>query len=265
MPAARPSLIITTYNRPETLVKVFAGIVLQTRPPSEVIVADDGSEAPTRELVESWARTQPFPVRHVWHPNEGFRRTVILNRAVAESQGDYLIFTDGDCVPHRRFIADHQELAESGCWVQGRRCFVEERWVPAFEAGRTPVLLWMLTGRITGAAKGLRLPVPLERRDTELHGILGCNLAVWREDFVSVNGFDEEICGWGGEDSDLGTRLYHLGRKRKLVHGRAVLFHLNHPAASRDHYANSLARLAETQRSGRIRSVRGLDQHGVNR
>lgn len=258
----RVSLIISTYNRLETLVQVLEGVARQSVAPHEVLIADDGSLPPTRAKVESWARQQPFPVRHVWHPDDGFRKTIILNQAVAEATGDYLVFTDGDCVPHRRFIEDHGALAEAGFWVQARRCFVREKWVSTFPAARPPILRWMLMGRITGIAKGIRLPWPLVRRDTAQRGIIGCNLATWRADVEAVNGFDEEYSGWGiGEDSDLGTRLYHLGRRRKLVHAQAIVFHLDHPPAPRGHVTESLARLNETIRSGRIRCGRGLNLH----
>ncbi len=258
----RLSLIVSTYNRPEVLSQVMAGVANQSMRPHEVLIADDGSGSPTRERIHSWARRQPFPVRHVWHPDEGFRKTIILNQAVAESTGDYLVFTDGDCVPHRRFLEDHARLAEPGYWVQARRCFVQETWVTAFDGVRTPVFQWMLRGRITGAAKGIRLPIPLVRRDTAQRGIIGCNLAAWREDVVAVNGFDEDYSGWGiGEDSDLGSRLYHLGRRRKFVYGRAITYHLNHPPAPRGHVEGSLARLGETLRSRRIRCDHGLNRH----
>jgi glycosyltransferase involved in cell wall biosynthesis len=262
MPAERISLIVSTYNRPDTLAKVLEGVARQSVKPHEILVADDGSGTPTRTLVESWIQSGRFPLRHVWHPDDGFRKTIILNQAVAVASGDYLVFTDGDCVPHARFVEDHAALAEPGFWVQGRRCFVTERWVSAFDPASTPILRWMLSGRITGGTKGLRLPMPWIRRDTAQRGIIGCNLAAWRDDVVSINGFDEAYSGWGiGEDSDLGTRLYHLGRRRKFVYGRAIVYHLNHPAAPRDHVDDSLARLDETLRTGRIRCVRGLNRH----
>lgn len=120
----------------------------------------------------------------------------------------------------------------------------------------------MLTGKIIGAAKGVRWPVPIIRRDTKQRGIIGCNMAFWRDDLVAVNGFDEDYTGWGtGEDSDIGTRLYHLGRQRKFVYGRAIVFHLNHPPAPRGHHAASVERLAETIASRKIRCEHGLDRH----
>jgi len=261
-PAVSVSLVISTFNQPQALAKAFDGLRRQTRPPEEILVSDDGSDEPTRELVRSFSQTSPVPVRHIWHSHDGFRKTVILNKAVAAATGSYLVFTDGDCVPHAKFVADHAALAEQGFWVQGRRCFVREPFVPGFGADQLPAWGWMLTGKISGAAKGVRWPFAIIRRDTKQRGIIGCNLAFWREDVLAVNGFDEDYTGWGtGEDSDIGTRIYHLGRRRKFVYGRAITFHLNHPPAPRGHHEASLARLAETIASRKIRCEHGLDRH----
>jgi glycosyltransferase involved in cell wall biosynthesis len=262
MPARSLALIVSTYNRPEALAKVLRGIGRQSVAPDEVFISDDGSGPATRDLVNAWSAGRPFPVRHVWHPDEGFRKTIILNATLAQVRADYVVTTDGDCVPERHFVADHRALAERGCWVQGRRCFVKEPFVEAFEAESASLLSWWLRGRLSGVGKGVRLPVPIVRRDTEQRGIIGCNMAFWREDLEAVNGFDEAYSGWGiGEDSDVGTRLYHLGRRRKFVYGRAVTFHLNHPSAPKTHVDGSLARLADTIRSGKVRCERGLDRH----
>jgi glycosyltransferase involved in cell wall biosynthesis len=256
------TLVISTFDQTDVLAKAIRGLQLQTRWPDEVLFSDDGSGEPTKNLIAQFVAAVPVPVRHIWQPHDGFRKTVILNKAVLAAGGDYLIFTDGDCVPHPKFIADHVALAEKGFWVQGRRCFVREEFVPEFEAEKIPVWSWMLTGKISGATKGVRLPVPIIRRDTRQRGIIGCNMAFWREDILAVNGFDEDYSGWGvGEDSDIGTRLYHLGRPRKFVYGRAITFHLNHPAAPRDHHAASLARLAETIARRKIACVNGLNRH----
>ncbi len=212
--------------------------------------------------INQFAATAPVPVRHIWHPDDGFRKTIILNKTVAAATGDYLVFTDGDCVPHPQFIADHAALAENGFWVQGRRCFVREKFVPEFTAAIMPAFNWMLTGKITGAAKGVRWPFPIIRRDRKQRGIIGCNMAFWRDDLVAVNGFDEDYTGWGtGEDSDVATRVYHLGRQRKFIYGRAITFHLNHPQAPRGHHSASLARLAETIARKKIRCEHGLNRH----
>jgi glycosyltransferase involved in cell wall biosynthesis len=254
------SLIVSTYNRPGALVKVLAGLTRQTRWPKEILFADDGSDKSTAELIEQWKAQSRVPVRHFWHPHEGFQKTIILNKAIKAAEGDYLVFLDGDCVPHEDFIADHELLAERGYWVQGRRSFVKTEYVEEFHPGRTPVWQWLVTGRMSGGFKAMRLPSPVIRRGTEQRGLIGCNMAIWREDLVAINGFDEAYIGWGGEDSDIGSRLYHLGRPRKFVYGRAIVYHLNHPPLSRDKFENNTARLEETLRSRRIRCEQGLSQ-----
>jgi len=78
----------------------------------------------------------------------------------------------------------------------------------------------------------------------------------------AINGWDEEYEGWGlGEDSDVGSRLYHLGRPRKFVYGRAILYHLHHPILNRHHVPKSQARLDETIRTKKVRCQRGVDQY----
>ena len=196
MRAAQISLIIATYERPGALNQVLQGVQRQRQMPGEVIIADDGSGPATRELIGQWQKRLGTPLRHLWQPNLGFRKTLILNQSVAAAKGDYIVLLDGDCVPHGKFIADHAALAEKNFWVQGRRCFVREEFAPAFSAA-TPVVRWMLAGRITGLAKALRLPFPVVRRNTGQRGIIGCNMGLWREDLLAINGFDEEYTGWG--------------------------------------------------------------------
>jgi len=256
------SLIISTYNQPESLAKVFLGLAQQTSLPEEIIIADDGSSESTRKLIESWQNKFGVPLRHLWHPDNGFRKTTILNQAVAAATGEYLVFMDGDCVPHAKFIADHRSLAERGFFVQGRRCFVRESFVGDFQLGKTSILLWALRGRIARPHKSLRFPFAVVFRNHGQRGIIGCNMAYWREDVLAVNGFDESYMGRGmGADSDLGSRIYNLGRARKFVYGRALVYHLDHTIMPRPHFAANRARLDETIQTGKIRCELGLNQY----
>jgi glycosyltransferase involved in cell wall biosynthesis len=256
------SLIISTFDQPLSLGKVLRGVSRQERWPDEVFITDDGSGQETRDLIEKWKRDAPSPIHHLWHEHNGFRKVILLNKAVAAAKGEYLVFTDGDCVPHPKYIADHEQLAERGYWVQGRRCYVKGPFVPAFEPGETPVWQWMLSGRMKGIPKGIRLPAPIVFRNREQRGIIGCNMAFWRDDVLAVNGFDEAYLGRGiGPDSDLGTRVYNLGRFRKFVYSRAIVYHLDHPVMPRDNLAAKKLWLEETIRSGRIRCERGVQQY----
>jgi hypothetical protein len=111
-------------------------------------------------------------------------------------------------------------------------------------------------------AKAVRFPRPIILRNKKQRGIIGCNMAFWREDVLAVNGFDESFLGRGiGPDSDLGTRVYNLGRPRKFVYGHAVVYHLNHPIAPRQDLPAKRARLEEILRTGKTRCEVGLQQY----
>lgn len=253
------TLVLNTYENPLALRKVLQALSNQTDESAEVIVADDGSGLTTAEVVDSFAGK--IRIKHCRQDHEGFRRSVILNKAIAQATGDYLVFLDGDSVPAREFIADHAALAERGCWVQGRRAFVDEACTGAFEPSCAHVFSLALRGKFSGFLKAIRLPMPLVKRGREQRGILGCNLGIWRDDLVAVNGYDETFTGWGREDADLGNRLYHLGRDRKFVYGRAIIYHLNHPVVSRDRLNTNQSLLEETLREKRVRARKGLDQY----
>ena len=259
----RISLIISTYNHVRPLELCLAGFRNQTAAPMEILIADDGSTPPTKDLVARLAASLPCPVHHLWHEDKGFRKNTILNHCLAAAKGDYLVLTDADCIPHPRFIEDHAALAEQGFWVQGRRSYLNAAASASVQGGApVPSLRLLLAGRLTGAAKAFRLPFPIIQRDTAQRGIIGCNMAMWKKDLLDVNGWDEEYEGWGlGEDSDIGSRLYHLGRPRKFVYGRAVLYHLHHPILSRDHIPQSQSRLEETLRTKKVRCDKGVKQY----
>lgn len=255
-------LVINTYNAPDQLDAVFRWLAAGTESPDEILIADDGSTEATGKLIASWRHKMPlWRLQHLWQQDEGYRRSRILNLAIAQSGADYLIFIDGDCLPFKRFIADHRALAERGCFAQGRRCFVPQSKVGAMIAQETSIARLLCAGRLGGAFKAIRWPRPVIKRNRELHGILGCNLGIWRDDLITVNGFDESFEGWGAEDSDLAARLYHHGLERKFVYGRAQLAHLNHPELPRDRYADNQDKLAATLTEKRVRCDLGLDQH----
>lgn len=256
------SCIISTYNNPRALEMIIGCLTTGMELPDEIIIADDGSTRETRELIVQITPKSPVHIVHCWHRDKGFRKNRILNIALSNANSDYIIFLDGDCLPHRQFVADHHRLAESCYFVQGRRAFVPERYVEPLMKGTTSIQALAMRFRIKGWFKSLRLPFPIITRNRNMYGLLGCNLAVWHEDLATINGFDEVYEGWGiGEDSDLGARLYNLGRKRKFVYGRALVFHLNHPELPKNHVPASMARLLKTVESGNIQCQRGLNLH----
>jgi glycosyltransferase involved in cell wall biosynthesis len=237
------------------LESIEAGSVI----PDQIIVADDGSEERYTKEIKKWQSS--LPLIHIWHEDKGFRKCRILNKSINLATNDYCIFLDGDCIPHRHFIKDHCKLAEKNFFIQGRRCFVPQKEVPQILSKKTSLSKLFFLGKIKGYFKCLRLPKPIILINRNQRGLIGCNWSAWRQDLVKVNGFDEDYEGWGiGEDSDVCTRLYNLGISRKFVYGRAIVFHLNHDIAPKEHLHTSMKRLQQTIESQKIRCDNGLSK-----
>jgi glycosyltransferase involved in cell wall biosynthesis len=256
-------LIINTWNQPEYLGRVLKAVALQSSIPNEVLLADDGSDERTRTVFANWVATFPGCGTHVWQEHQGFRRARILNQAIAQSESQYLVFLDGDTVPHPEFVADHRRLARSGTFIQGHRALVKKKGADWFGSGdfarerRRALFQWQLQG----IKHAYRWPRAWQRRRRDLRGIRGCNLAIWRDHLVQVNGYNEDFIGWGREDSELAVRLMNLNVERIDVRGWALCYHLWHPPASRTSVPANDERLAQAQRDKATRCSAGLDQH----
>jgi hypothetical protein len=102
---------------------------------------------------------------------------------------------------------------------------------------------------------------PLVRGPSDpLRRTRGCNMAFWRDDIVRVNGYNEEIEGWGREDSELAARLQHAGIQRRNLKFAAVAWHLDHPVRPQDALDRNHEMFARTVRERTIRCARGMDQ-----
>ena len=248
--ALKVSVIVPTYNQPGFLHLVLCSFEVQTCRDFELLVADDGSGPETRELVEGWRVRGPFPIRHVWHEDEGFRKTVILNEAVKQSSGDYLIFNDGDCLAHPRFVASHVEFARPNGFAVGRTPRLSRRLTARVteERVRSRKAQRMTLGKVAdylfgeskkmefGSYIGNRALFELVQRTKKNLDLWGGNFSCFKSDYVKVNGFNEEFIGWGKEDLELGIRFRNLGLRPVSVANRAINFHLWHPKPGRRSY-----------------------------
>ena len=267
----RTAVIVTTYNRPDALAAVLEGYLAQTDTDFELVVADDGSTPDSRAVVEAYRARAPFPIRHVWHEDQGFRAAAIRNRAAATTNADYIVFTDGDCIPPPHFVAAHKKLAERGHFLSGNRLLLTEAFTREVLDAKVPVQRWSamrwlgarLQGRINRWLPMVRLPDGAFRKQVaqDWEGIKTCNLSLWRDDLVKVNGVDESFSGWGLEDSDLVIRLYRAGVRHKSARFAAPVFHLWHRENDRSSLAGNQKRLDEVMKSDRVRAVQGLDRY----
>ena len=251
-------IIISTYNSPLTIVQILSLLGKNSLLPNSIHIADDGSKPSSRQIIEDCLDNYHIQSSYHWHKDKGFRKSKILNHAISKCKSDYIVFLDGDCLPHKHFIRDHLYVAEKGYFVQGRRCFVHKNEVQRLLDKKTTIFRLILSGKVSGVLKSIRLPKPHIKRNTTMHGLLGCNLAAWKEDLLSVNGFDEDYEGWGREDSDLGARMYNSGLKRKVVYGRALVYHLNHQENERKNLKKNDRLLQETIQNGKVRCKNGI-------
>lgn len=207
------SIIVTTFNWPEALEVNLRSVLAQTREPDEIIVADDGSNSKTAEVVGKVLKSSRIKWRHVWHEDKGIRQARIKNLGVKYSGSDYLIFVDHDVVMHPAFIADHLSAAEKGIFLQGKRCFLpvdytERVLVNGFGSLPSPFLRGLENKK--NAYRSPFLHRLFCRRKSFQKSLRGCNLSMHRTDFLMVDGYDETFDQlWGREDSDICYRLFH--------------------------------------------------------
>lgn len=268
----RIAVIVTTYNRPDALAAVLEGYLAQTDRDFEVLVADDGSTPDTAKVVQQFQARAPFPIRHVWQEDVGFRAAAIRNRALATTGAEYVIFTDGDCIPGIDFVAQHRRLSEPGCLLSGNRLLLSQEFTQRVLDEKIPVHLWRLTDWLRARRQGhiaRVLPVLCMPNFALLRKILPrrwqgaktCNLSAFREDLLRVNGLDERYTGWGQEDSDLVVRLIRAGIVNKSARFSAPVLHLWHKENDRSHLAENLSRLDQMLSATNIRAVKGVDQY----
>lgn len=241
----RISVVLATYNWPQALSLCLQSLQAQTDTDFEICIADDGSTAETGDLIAHWMQHPTLSIRHVWQEDQGFRKSRILNQAIAQASGEYLVFLDGDCIVQPDFIARHRQLAAPGFMVTGARILLEQALTQALcERGHWDPALFMRQawrhrwqGQINKCLP-LHLKWP-DHRGRHYQGfvwrrIKGCNMAAWREDVERIGGFDEGLEGWGHEDADFVFRLQAQGVRRKSGSWSTEVLHLWHRTASKE-------------------------------
>jgi GT2 family glycosyltransferase len=261
------SIVITTYNRSEALLPVLAALAAQDDKGFELVVADDGSTQAHQNAIQAAARALGLALCHVWHPDVGFTASRVRNLGVAAARGDYIILLDGDCVPEVDFVRRHRLLREAACFVNGSRVMLSERLTRQVIVGETQVhgrtsTFWLRMRLLGDAGKFTalwRLPDFSARTHArfEWKGIRSCNMAVWRKDYETVNGFDESFVGWGHEDADFVLRLHNAGIKRKNGFFATEVYHLWHKQASRNAESRNAATVRERMGSEQVEATTG--------
>lgn len=217
------------------------GYQCQTHTDFEIIIADDGSGPETENLIKTFQQTTSLNIQHVWHEDQGYRRQTILNKAILKAQTEYVIFTDGDCIPRKDFINTHIAHAKEGHFLSGgycklpmnlsekishddittQRCF-ELKWLKSYgEVGMSQSRKLFVKGNLADFFDFITPAKPTFNNS---------NSSAWKADLLKVNGYDERML-YGGSDREIGERLVNSGVVGKQIRHRAIVLHLDHPRA----------------------------------
>lgn len=269
----KTEVVISTYNSPQALNLVLCALTLQTRLADSIAIADDGSGPETSAVIETY-KTR-LPIRHVWHQDNGFGKNEILNKTIASSTAELLVFIDGDCVASTGFIARHVALAHPEKFATGSVVRLSQSTTEALvesdiTTGNLFDFRWLAshgeTHRLSDQLKAGRLS---QNRSQILDALSpvkktwsGGNASTLRANLLRVNGFDETM-RYGGEDKELGARLINAGIKGQFLRYSAPLMHLHHARGYVDPVLvkENRTKIEDTRKTRRTWADVGLDQH----
>ena len=232
------SVIISTYNQPAWLQKVLHGYLYQSFNQFELLIADDGSDSATADIITEFQKVARFPIRRIWHPDQGYRRQTILNIALQQAAHDYIIMTDGDCIPRADFLSVHARLATPGHFLSGGYCKLpldlsEYLTLDDISSGQCFDAGYLRDHGLKELSPTFKIHLPpefaplVDKASPTKPTWNNCNSSGWTRDLIAVNGFNEDM-QYGGADRELGERLANSGITGLQVRYQAVVLHLDH-------------------------------------
>ena len=257
------SLVITTYNWPKALEACLNSALDQTVTPKEIIIADDGSKQETIDLVKRFQQSYPQSnIIHSWQEDKGFRAGMSRNRAISKATGNYIIIIDGDLILNKHFVEDHIKNMQKGCFIQGSRVITSPIAAKEIMEGKKINLFTKGLKNNINMVRSKLLSKIFTKVDRNLRGVRSCNMSFFKDDLIRVNGFEEEIEGWGREDSELAVRLFNIGCKKKKLKFEALTCHLYHNENDRSRLKKNDEYLANAIENKKTKAKKGLDRYG---
>jgi len=268
MPKA--SLIISVYNNIPFLNAVLHSVSEQTWNDFEIIISEDG------EHEEMQAFLNRYPFKHSWqhlHQEDvGWQKNKALNKAILAAKSDYLVFIDGDCVVHPKFMEMHLRMAKEGYILGGKRLKLNNALSKALLNGERTygdIGLYVWKNLLRLHTLGIRFPeeafvissngilVQLARL-RKIRELRGCNMSFFKKDILLINGFDQDYCKPAiGEDADITWRFKLAGFKLRSVRNLAVVYHLYHPEIWNEQNENAKL-MKEKQKQGDYLCLNGI-------
>ncbi|MGV8828385.1 MAG: glycosyltransferase family 2 protein [Breznakibacter sp.] len=263
----KTAIVVSTYNRPDALRIVMESLLNQTVLPDEIIIADDGSTSQTQNLINYYKERFPNLITHVWQEDKGFRLAAIRNKAMAQAKSDYIIQIDGDIMLHSKFVEDHISMATKGYYAAGSRAMLSENLTTDIINCMASRSLCVFSQGVHNRLNAIRIPILMHLlahprvSKKSFKKIKGCHMAFWKEDFIRINGYNEDFEGWGSEDVEIELRFIKAGLKRCNLKFGALQYHLYHPENNKDREKKNEKICSQTRDSKTIRCQNGVNKY----
>ena len=142
---------------------------------------------------------------------------------------------DGDIIMNKYFIEDHLTFAQNGQYLFGSRVNIQEKLLPKLFSEKI-IDFNLFSKGIKKRGRTIRIPFFMQfaksvnQRSRKLRG---CNMSFWKDDFIKINGFNEDLVGWGIDDSEMIQRLHNIGIRGKRLKFAGIAYHIYHKEQSK--------------------------------
>ncbi|ART82336.1 glycosyl transferase family 2 [Oceanisphaera profunda] len=272
------SIIVSVYKDVGALNLIVQALHSQTYKNFELVIAEDGNDPAMLQYIEG---IEGLEVKHTTQEDKGIRKNRSTNNGIIASDGDYLIFIDGDCIPYSTFVDAHVKLSETKTVLSGRRVNlgpdysekIRSKKITSLQLEKN-YLRWyrsILKDAVERHTESGFYFRPegffyklIFRHFKNTVAIIGCNFSCFRSDILNINGFDENYGETSvGDDTDIDWRLQASGCNIKSAKNVANMFHLYHSRGFRDTIKNSveLKKMNERKDNNQWVAEKGLDTH----
>ena len=201
----RYSVIVPVYNRPDEVDELLQSLMQQTYTDFEVIIVEDGSAVPCKDVVDKYAAS--MDIRYYLKPNSGPGKS--RNYGAGRSHGEYLIILDSDCIlPPDYFKAVEEELRNEPADAFGGPDRAHESFTDTQKAINYSMTSFFTTGGIRGGKKKMDKFYPRS-----------FNMGIRADVYKALGGFSDMRFG---EDIDFSIRIFKGGYTCRLFPGAWV-------------------------------------------
>lgn len=206
------SVIIPVKNEESKIDECLRAVFDQTLQPCEVIIVDGHSNDKTVE------NAMKYPVKVYYE--DYHTRAGANNVGVENAHGDFIAFTDADCIPNKRWLKNlHREFCDGIAGVGGGIINIGD--------GLWEKSINLASDTFLGSANSVQ--GRFFKNKKYVKSISGCNCMYRKVDLVACGGFDVTLST--AEDTDVNNRMLNLGRL--LYTPEAIILH-NHKRGLKD-------------------------------